>query len=102
MFPEGSEFDAAHHLGSRESRDWTINTHLLASIADRLEVNTLATAMWEKNKRPEFKAIPRPGVKTEAPQDDSPTTSGRSLKDLYQSFAGSRPGKTLPPPAKKT
>lgn len=68
--------------GSRDSFGWSAETHMLASIYDSINVNTLATGHFKKGKAPKFEPYPRP--KTKQKKSDKPV----SVKDLFSQFKG--------------
>lgn len=53
-------------LGDRDHFGWGHTRHLLASIYDALNQNTIATGSWKKGKTPKLSLWPRPGSKKKA------------------------------------
>ncbi|WP_353707294.1 hypothetical protein ABRQ22_14995 [Cellulosimicrobium sp. ES-005] len=49
--------------GGLEYRGWGHDRHLLASIFDAINQNTLATGSWRKGKAPKIAPWPRPTAK---------------------------------------
>lgn len=66
-----------------EWRGWNEDRHLLASIYDALNMNTLATGNWKKGKTPDIPPWPRPDKRVADRKDKKKKAS---VADLYGRF----------------
>lgn len=58
--------------GGWENFGWGHSRHLMASIYDALNQNTIATGSWKKGKTPKLPLWPRPGSKKKAAKRKGP------------------------------